>query len=284
MVAPSPCYRRPMGEGLATRCVGFVGGGNMAEALVRGLLEAGATNTVQVRVAEPAASRRDHLMQQYGIETTADNAVLASWADVVVLAVKPKNVAAALVGVAEGLGPDGLVISIAAGVPTTRIEGLLADGTRVVRAMPNTPATVLSGATAVAAGGAATGADLELAVTIFEAVGRCVVVPESALDAVTGLSGSGPAYVMLVIEALADGGVKAGLPRDVALGLAAQTVYGAAKLQIESGEHPGVLKDRVTSPGGTTIAGLAQLEARGLRSALIEAVDAASRRSEELGR
>lgn len=273
-----------MGEGLATRCVGFVGGGNMAEALVRGLLEAGATNTVQVRVAEPAASRRDHLMQQYGIETTADNAVLASWADVVVLAVKPKNVAAALVGVAEGLGPDGLVISIAAGVPTTRIEGLLADGTRVVRAMPNTPATVLSGATAVAAGGAATGADLELAVTIFEAVGRCVVVPESALDAVTGLSGSGPAYVMLVIEALADGGVKAGLPRDVALGLAAQTVYGAAKLQIESGEHPGVLKDRVTSPGGTTIAGLAQLEARGLRSALIEAVDAASRRSEELGR
>ena len=135
MVAPSPCYRRPMGEGLATRCVGFVGGGNMAEALVRGLLEAGATNTVQVRVAEPAASRRDHLMQQYGIETTADNAVLASWADVVVLAVKPKNVAAALVGVAEGLGPDGLVISIAAGVPTTRIEGLLADGTRVVRAL-----------------------------------------------------------------------------------------------------------------------------------------------------
>ena len=143
---------------------------------------------------------------------------------------------------------------------------------------------VLAGATAVAAGAAATASDLQLAVTVFEAVGRCVVVPESALDAVTGLSGSGPAYVMLVIEALADGGVKAGLPRDVALALAAQTVYGAAKLQIDSGEHPGVLKDRVTSPGGTTIAGLSRLEARGLRGALIEAVEAATRRSEELGR
>ena len=165
-----------MSERLATRCVGFVGGGNMAEALVRGLLEAGATSTAQIRVAEPSEARRDHLMQQYGIETTADNAVLASWADVVVIAVKPKVVPKALVGVTDGLAGDGLVISIAAGVPTVRIEGLLAEGTRVVRAMPNTPATVLAGATAVAAGAAATAADLELAVGIFEAVGRLSLI------------------------------------------------------------------------------------------------------------
>jgi pyrroline-5-carboxylate reductase len=269
--------------GLATRCIGFVGGGNMAEALVRGLLESGATSTAQLRVSDPSEARRDHLMQQYGIETTTDNAVLASWADVVVLAVKPGIVRGACEAIADALGTDAQVLSIAAGVPIKSIEKYLNDNTRVVRAMPNTAAMALAGASAVASGSHAGPEDLEVARLLFESVGRCVVVPEKLLDAVTGLSGSGPAYVMLFIEALADGGVKAGLPRDVALTLASQTVYGAAKLQIETGEHPGVLKDRVTSPGGTTIAGLAKLEAGGVRGVVIAAVDAATQRSIELG-
>jgi pyrroline-5-carboxylate reductase len=273
-----------MSDVLSNRCIGFVGGGNMAEALVRGLLESGAASTAQLRVSDPSETRREHLMKHYGIETTADNAVLASWADLVVIAVKPKVVASAAGDVKDGLGPDGLVITIAAGVPTRTVEDRLHRGSHVVRAMPNTPAMVLAAATALAPGQAATADDLALAKALFEAVGRCVVVSESALDAVTGLSGSGPAYIMLVIEALADGGVKAGLSRDVALRLAAQTVYGSAKMVLEQGEHPGVLKDRVTSPGGTTIAGLSRLEAAGLRSAFIEAVDAAAKRSEELGR
>lgn len=254
----------------------------MAEAMIRGLLHAGAVTSGQLRAADPAQARRDQLMQAYGIETMTDNAALASWADVVVLAVKPSVVSQALAEVADHLG-EALVVSIAAGVPLRSIEKKLRHGARVVRAMPNTAAMVLCGASAIAGGHAATDDDLAIAQRLFEAVGRCVVVPEKSLDAVTGLSGSGPAYVMLFIEALADGGVRAGLPRDIALTLAAQTVYGSAKLQIDSGEHPGVLKDRVTSPGGTTIAGLARLEAAGVRGAVIDAVEAATRRSIELG-
>ncbi len=254
----------------------------MAEAMIRGLLHAGAVSTAQLRAADPVEARRDWLMEQYGIETTADNAVLAGWADVVVLAVKPSVVRAALAEIADHLG-DALLVSIAAGVPLRSIEKGLGGGARAVRAMPNTAAMVLCGASAIAPGRAASDDDVAIAKLLFEAVGRCVVVPEKLLDAVTGLSGSGPAYVMLFIEALADGGVRAGLPREVALTLAAQTVYGSAKLQLDSGEHPGVLKDRVTSPGGTTIAGLARLEAAGVRGAVIDAVEAATLRSIELG-
>ena len=176
-----------------------------------------------------------------------------------------------------------MIESVAAGVPLSVLEAQLPDGARVVRTMPNTPAIVQAGATAVAPGEHATEGDLVTARLLFEAVGRVVTLEEAQLDAVTGLSGSGPAYVMLMIEALADGGVKVGLGRDTALLLAAQTVYGAAKLQLETGEHPGRLKDMVTSPGGTAIAGLHTLEAGGLRRTLIDAVEAASRRSEELG-
>jgi pyrroline-5-carboxylate reductase len=176
-----------------------------------------------------------------------------------------------------------LVISVAAGAPTDALEARLPAGSRVVRAMPNTPATVLAGATAIAAGAHASEADLEVARELFEAVGRVVVLEESLLDAVTGLSGSGPAYIMLIIEALADGGVKVGLHRDTALILAAQTVFGSAKLLLESGEHPGRLKDMVTSPGGTAIAGLHTLESGGLRKTLIDAVEVATKRSLQLG-
>jgi pyrroline-5-carboxylate reductase len=273
-----------MSEALSTRCIGFVGGGNMAEALVRGLLGAGATSTAQLRAADPSSQRRDHLMEQYGIKATADNDALARWADLLVIATKPNKVSAALKQVEAAVGNATLVVSIAAGVPTSAIEAALPAGARVVRAMPNTPALVLAGATGLAAGAHATPEDLAAAVALFRAVGRCVVVPEAGLDAVTGLSGSGPAYIMLLIEALADGGVQAGLTRDVALELAAQTVYGSAKLQLETGDHPAELKDRVTSPGGTTIAGLAALEDRGFRGAVIAAVAAATARSSELGR
>ena len=178
---------------------------------------------------------------------------------------------------------DQLVISVAAGVPIEALEGRLPTGARVVRAMPNTPATVQAGATAIAGGAHAREDDVRVARELFEAVGRVVVLDESLLDAVTGLSGSGPAYVMLIIEALADGGVKVGLHRDTALLLAAQTVFGSAQLLLETGEHPGRLKDMVTSPGGTAIAGLHTLESGALRKTLIDAVESATKRAAELG-
>lgn len=256
----------------------------MAEALVRGLLESRATDVRSIRVCDPVEARRRHLATSYGVATAEDNASVAGWAEVIVLAVKPSVVVPAVRSLAPFLGTDVLVVSIAAGVPIATIEAELPAGRHVIRAMPNTAALVREGATAITKGTAATDSDVDVASALFEVVGRAVVVPEKLLDAVTGLSGSGPAYVMLVIEALADGGVRAGLPRDVAELLAAQTVYGAAKLQLETGEHPAVLKDRVTSPGGTTIAGLRELEARGVRGALIDAVYAATKRSEELGR
>jgi len=197
--------------------------------------------------------------------------------------VKPQILPAVLAEVAPALKPGALLISVAAGVPVAVIERLVPAGTRVVRTMPNTPALVGAGATAIAAGGHATAADLEVAKRLFDAVGMTVILDEEQLDAVTGLSGSGPAYVFLIIEALSDAGVKMGLSRYNALALAAQTVHGAAKLLIETGEHPGRLKDMVTSPGGTAIAGIATLEAGGLRTTLINAVEAATSRSRELG-
>lgn len=268
---------------LRGRKIGFIGGGNMAEALIRGLLCSHSVQPEQVRASDVKPERLAELHTRYGIETTAENEALAEWADVLVIAVKPQIVDRVLGPLAEGLTPTDLVISVAAGVPIEALEARLPDGARVIRTMPNTPAIVLAGATAIAAGTHATPEDVEVARAMFHAVGRVVVLDESLLDAVTGLSGSGPAYIMLMIEALADGGVKVGLGRDAALMLAAQTVYGAAKLQLETGEHPGRLKDMVTSPGGTAIAGLHTLEAGGLRRTLIDAVEAASNRSAELG-
>jgi pyrroline-5-carboxylate reductase len=268
---------------MAGRKIGFVGGGNMAGALVRGLLHSGTVTAEQIRVSDVKEERLAELRAKHGVETTADNEELCRWADVVVIAVKPQIVDRILAPIAAALDDGSVVVSIAAGVPIEAIEARLPAGARVVRAMPNTAAMALAGATAIAPGSHATAHDIEVARALFEAVGRCVVLDESLLDAVTGLSGSGPAYVMLMIEALADGGVKVGLGRDTALLLAAQTVYGAAKLQLDTGEHPGRLKDMVTSPGGTAIAGLHTLEAGGLRRTLIDAVEVASARSAELG-
>lgn len=263
--------------------IGLIGGGNMALALVRGLLSSGRVPASAIRASDPSEARRKLFADTYAVETSADNASVAGWANLVVLAVKPQLIDTAIRSLASALSPAALVVSIAAGVPIAGLEALLPSGTRVVRAMPNTAAMALAGATALAAGSQATPADLEAARGLFEAVGSAVVVDEPLLDAVTGLSGSGPAYVMLVIEALADGGVKMGLPRDVALALAAQTVHGSAKLLLETKEHPARLKDMVTSPGGTTIAGLHALESGGLRPALIDAVERATLRSKELG-
>lgn len=262
--------------------LGFIGAGNMAAALIRGLLHAHVAPE-RIWASDVKQERLDALHKTHGIQVTKDNLELVRHADVVVLAVKPQVIDRVLSTIEPVVSERVLVVSVAAGVPLSALESRLPKGTRVIRTMPNTPATVLAGATAIAGGSHTTEADLDVARTLFEAVGRVVVLDEVLLDAVTGLSGSGPAYVMLIIEALADGGVKVGLHRDTALLLAAQTVFGAAKLLLETGEHPGRLKDMVTSPGGTAIAGLHTLESGALRKTLIDAVESATRRSAELG-
>jgi pyrroline-5-carboxylate reductase len=263
--------------------LGFVGGGNMAAALIKGLLHAKVVPPEGIIVSDVKPERLEMLREKHGIRTTTDNHELVRASDVVVLSVKPQVIDKVLAAIGKDIKPTQLVVSVAAGVPVSAMEARLPEGARVVRTMPNTPATVDAGATAIAAGTHATEEDLEVARALFAAVGRVVTLDESLLDAVTGLSGSGPAYVMLMIEALADGGVKVGLHRDTALLLAAQTVYGSAKLLLETGEHPGRLKDMVTSPGGTAIAGLHTLESGGLRRTLIDAVEAATTRAAALG-
>jgi len=255
----------------------------MAGALVKGLVAAGAAAPDEILCTDVRADRLEELANKHGVRTSKDNVESARWADVVVLSTKPQVFDRLLPDVAKGVRSDALVVSIAAGVPISAMEAKLPPGTRVVRTMPNTPCLVDAGATAIAAGTHATDEDVALARRIFEAVGVTVVLDEVLLDAVTGLSGSGPAYMFLIIEALADAGVKVGLHRDSALLLAAQTVLGSAKLLLETGEHPGRLKDMVTSPGGTAIAGLHTLEAGGLRTTLINAVETATARSKQLG-
>jgi pyrroline-5-carboxylate reductase len=263
--------------------IALIGSGNMALALVRGLVASGRVTAEQVRASDPSEARRALLTKEHGIAVSESNAEIARWANLVVLAVKPQMIEPAIASIAGALAPETTVVSIAAGVPLAALEARLPTGARVVRAMPNTAAMALAGATGLSGGTHATADDLSRARSLFEAVGSVVVVDESLLDAVTGLAGSGPAYVMLVIEALADGGVKMGLPRDAALLFAAQTVYGSAKLLLETKEHPARLKDMVTSPAGTTITGLAALESGGVRGSLIDAVERATLRSRELG-
>jgi pyrroline-5-carboxylate reductase len=263
--------------------IGFLGTGNMAEALIKGLLHAKVVEPTQIWGSDPRKERCDELRARYGIHVSRANVDVVKAAEILVLSVKPQILPHVLDEVGRELKPHTLCISIAAGTSVEAIESRLPPGTRVVRTMPNTPALVGAGATAIAAGGHATPADLESAKRIFDAVGKTVVLDEEQLDAVTGLSGSGPAYVFLIIEALADAGVKVGLSRYNAQALAAQTVLGSAQLLLETNEHPGRLKDMVTSPGGTAIAGIATLEAGGLRTTLINAVEAATHRSRELG-
>jgi pyrroline-5-carboxylate reductase len=255
----------------------------MAEALCGGLLAAGVP-AGHLRVADPDPERRRLLAERLGVETSADNAFALTQSDVVVIAVKPGIATRTLAALREApAARSPLWISIAAGVRLASLSAALPDGARIVRAMPNTPALVRCGATAICGNERADGADLALARALFESVGICWQAPdEGLLDAVTGLSGSGPAYVFVFLEALADAGVRVGLPRDAAAQLACQTVLGAARLAEATGRDPAALKAQVTSPGGTTIAGLERLEAGGLRAAIYEAVAAATRRSREL--
>ncbi|MBK6694611.1 MAG: pyrroline-5-carboxylate reductase [Myxococcales bacterium] len=265
------------------KTIGFLGGGNMAAALVKGLLQSKLVGPEHIVVSDVKRERLDALASAHGVGVTTDNHELAKSVDVLVIAVKPQVVDKALLAIGKDVSTKTLVVSVAAGVPIESLESRLADGVHVVRAMPNTPAIVLAGATALSAGTHATDSDMTTASQLFAAVGKTAILDEVLLDAVTGLSGSGPAYVMLIIEALADGGVKMGLHRDTSLMLAAQTVYGSAKLLLETGEHPGRLKDQVTSPGGTAIAGLHTLESGALRKTLIDAVETASLRAAQLG-
>ncbi len=261
--------------------LGVIGGGVMGSAIVSRLLTQGTYQSTDIIISEPTLSQQASLHQQYGVEVTGDNN-LAAMAPVLLLAIKPQ-IFERVVADLKQLNPSQLVISILAGVSIAQLERAFPDRA-VIRAMPNTPATVGMGITAISASKHVQPQQLDLATQIFQAVGEVVTVPESLMDAVTGLSGSGPAYVAIAIEALADGGVAAGLPRPIADRLALQTVLGTAQLIKESNLHPAQLKDRVTSPGGTTIAGIVKLEQSGFRSALIEAVIAAANRSQELGK
>jgi pyrroline-5-carboxylate reductase len=262
--------------------IAMIGSGQMGEALIGGWLAAKTVPPDAIIATDASAERRDLMKRRFGVRAGSDNRDAASRAEVVVLAVKPQILDAVMKDLASALAGK-LVLSIAAGVTIAHLAKLAPKGARVVRVMPNTPVLVRDGASALSFGAGVTEKDQQLARRLFEAVGRAVVVEEKLMDAVTGLSGSGPAYVFMAIEALADGGVKMGLPRTVADLLAAQTVLGAARMVLETGEHPAKLKNGVASPGGTTIAGLHRLEQGGLRAALMAAVEAAAKRSEELG-
>lgn len=269
---------------LASHTIGFLGAGNMAEAMIRGLVRGNHIPADRIAASDPRQERLDELRAEYGIAVTTHNREVVQRSGLIVLSVKPQILDKVLVEVGDHIKPGTLVVSVAAGVDTETIEEAVPEGVRVVRAMPNTPAMVGAGATAIAPGKHASDADLATAKAMFDAVGITVQLDESQLDAVTGLSGSGPAYIFLILEALADAGVKVGLSRRNAQRLAAQTVMGAAKLLLETDEHPGKLKDMVTSPGGTAIAGLHTLEEGGLRTTLINAVETATKRARELGR
>ncbi|MBI3327227.1 MAG: pyrroline-5-carboxylate reductase [Nitrospinae bacterium] len=262
----------------------FIGGGNMGEAIIKGITAAHLVSAQQITVTDIIEKRLAYLRDTYAIQTMMDNAKAVAQADLVLLALKPQDIVPAIHAIAPVVDQRQLVISIAAGISIGTIEAAFENAVRVVRVMPNTPALVLAGAAALCRGRHATPDDLDVARALFDAVGKTVIVSETLMDAVTGLSASGPAYIFVLIEALADGGVKMGLSREVALTLAAQTVYGSAKLLLETGLHPGELKDRVASPGGTTMAGLHALETRAFRAAVIEAVERATQRSQELGR
>jgi len=266
---------------LNVRKIAFIGGGNMAEAIMRGLLREDAG--IGICVAEISPTRRDELTAQFPtVQVVGDAAEAAQWGEVVILAIKPQQAESVLALIERVVTPDKLVISIMAGIPTSKIEANLVPGCRVIRAMPNTPALIGAGATAVCSGRKASVDDLDLARQVFAMTGIAVSVEEKLMDAVTALSGSGPAYVFTFMEALADAGVKHGLPREVAAQLAAQTVLGAARMVAETGEHPTLLKEKVTSPGGTTIAALHALESGCFRGVVMDAVEAAYLKSKEL--
>ena len=262
----------------------IIGTGNMGEALVSGLIGSKSSKPKNIICTDVREMKRKTIEEKYGVHTTANNVEAVTQSDIVIYAVKPQIMATVLNETAEKLDMSKLIISIAAGVPVEAIESCLNKELRLIRVMPNIAAAVKEAATGVAAGKHASEEDIKLAMAIFDSIGKSVFIPENYLmDAITGLSGSGPAYIFLIVEAMADAGVKVGLSRQDALFLSAQTVLGAAKMLIETQEHPGQLRDRVTSPGGTAIAGLATLEKGGLRTVISKAVWAAYQKSKYLG-
>jgi pyrroline-5-carboxylate reductase len=263
--------------------IGFLGAGRMATALARGFIRAGLVTAKEIVASDAVEAAAEAFAKEVGAKTTGFNPDVLAGANVVILAVKPDQVSGVLSEIGDKFTEDHLLISIAAGVPLAKIEDSLGEGARLVRVMPNTPALIGQSATAFALNKGAQPEDAELALKLFSSVGLAFQVKEPLLDAVTGLSGSGPAYVYCFIEALSDGGVAAGLPRDVATRLAAQTVLGSARMVLETGQHPGALKDMVTSPGGTTIEGLHELEKGKFRATVMSAVRAAADKSRKLG-
>lgn len=256
----------------------------MGEALIKGILHAGVFSQDQIVIADPDGDRRQFLERTYSVATSGDSADVWSTSDTVILAVKPQVMDSMLRRDRENVSQRHLIITIAAGLPLSFYDDCLDSREyRIIRVMPNTPALVLEGASALSGNQNVTVADLQQAIGIFNSVGKAIVVAEEYLDAVTGLSGSGPAYVFTFIEAMIDAGIKCGLPRNVAETLTVQTILGSAKLLRQSGEHPAVQRSRVTSPGGTTIAGLHVLERAGFSGIIIDAIEAATRRSLELG-
>jgi pyrroline-5-carboxylate reductase len=263
--------------------IGFLGAGQMATALAKGWIDAGLVKPDGCHASDPIADARDKFQKVTGGIAKSDNRAVVDASDILVLAVKPQTMPALLKEISGNVGEKHVIISIAAGITLRQLgDGLLANY-RTLRVMPNTPCLLGLSAAGFAAGPGAKPEDAALVETLFNAVGKAFAMPENLLDAVTGLSGSGPAFVYVMIEAMADGGVRMGLPRDAALALAAQTVLGAAKMVLETKQHPGQLKDAVTSPGGTTIAGLHALERGGFRASIMDAIEAATLRSKELG-
>lgn len=265
--------------------IGFIGAGNMAEALIKGLISSGRYKKNDISASDISKARLNHLSSAYGIQTEKDNIKIAERSDLIVLSVKPNKIPHIIDQIKSGITPKKIIISIAAGVPVSRVSKTLGKKAKIVRVMPNTPALVLEGASVLYCNENVNNKEKQAVRKVFEATGIAYIVDdESLLDPVTGLSGSGPAFVSVFIEALSDGGVKMGLPRGMAHELAAQTVYGTAKMIIESEAHPAQFKDKVSSPAGTTIEGLHKLEAGGFRSSAISAVEAATKRSRELSK
>lgn len=262
--------------------IGFIGGGAMATALIAGIINGNVARPEEVYVSDISSARLEELKNKYGINIISDNKHIVEQCQVIILAVKPYLVSDILKEISTYISEKHLVLSIAAGIPINFYEELLPKEAKFIRVMPNTPSLVGMGATAIALGTNSGKLEENIALEIFSAVGKAVTLKEDLMDSVTGLSGSGPAYMYLVIEALADGGVLMGLPRDTSIMLAAQTMLGTAQMVLATGEHPAKLKDMVTTPGGTTIAGLYELEKGGTRINLIKAVKKATERSKEL--
>jgi len=273
---------------LTNKKLGFIGGGNMTEALLKGLLASSSVGPKDILVSDLLSDRLEYLNKEYKVKITDDSRKLVQKSDILILAVKPQVVGKVLESISDVVDKHKIIISVAAGISINFIEDILdregKNKISVIRTMPNTPALVQEGATAICGGGHSSKLDIKIAHHIFKAIGQTVAIEETHMDAVTGLSGSGPAYIFMIIEALSDAGVKVGLSREVSNILTIQTILGSAKLARDGGKHPGELKDMVTSPGGTTISGLHMLEEGGVRTALMNAVERATQRSRELGK